>query len=203
MKSYRSRDIRRGRDHFLHRQCHERIVCNNVISLVCFTYILPLIHNLLILFRLPTLQPSETWNPRSLHLWKGKCSRCVHMITGHPGKYESIPAWVAITNASYTSRACHDKPGVYINRPGSYSTPGPQGPSTASNHHAKRLTQFYLTSNAKLWIGFLAREKSDARFLSVHHVDPDKGETPPSFIPLTTFHSRATRIKFCNHGNGQ
>ena len=55
----------------------------------------------------------------------------------------------------------------------------------------------FITWNVKLWIGFYAREKSDAWFLSVHHVDPDKCDTPASFIPFTRLHSNANRIEFC------
>ena len=96
-------------------------------------YVSPIFFLLFIIFRfyfirrLPTLQPSETWNPRSFHLWKGKCSRCEHMITSHPGKYEFIPSGVAITNASYTLRACHYTLGVYSDRPAKPAITMPRG----------------------------------------------------------------------------
>ena len=38
--------------------------------------------------------------------------------------------------------------------------------------------QYYFAMNVKLLVGFLMREKSEAWFLSVNYVNPDKGEKP-------------------------
>ena len=61
----------------------------------------------------------------------------------------------------------------------------------------KTTMQDYFAMDVKLLIGFLIREKSEAWFLSVNHVDPDKGETLSCFIPSITLHS-IVKWEICN-----